>query len=159
MCCCSSFAQGIVLHAAQATAAQGVLPTSILWHCLCATSLAGNLSTCERASAACSMSFIPTILGILYILAALPVTYVVVVTSAFEWSAPIQGLGDFASRGLLFVAFLSFPVLMVTAAPLLLHVSSVSSLSDLWPVLLPGFGVVLLAANALIPGRQNAKVN
>lgn len=103
------------------------------------------------------MSVLATVLGFVYIVAAMPVTYVVVVTSAFEYSAPLEGMVDFASRGLLFLAFLSFPVLMLTAGSLLVTTHSVSSLADLWPVLLPGVSMILLAANGLIPKTRSAK--
>lgn len=104
------------------------------------------------------MSAVAIILGFVYILAALPVTYAVVVTSAFEYSAPLQGVADFASRGFLLLALLSFPVLTLTAGSLLVQTSSLSSISDLWPLLLPGLSLILLAANALIPRPQNVKV-
>jgi len=104
------------------------------------------------------MSVVGTILGVVYIIAAMPVTYAVVVTSAFEYSAPVEGLADFASRGLLFLSFLSFPVLMLTAGSLLLTTQSFSAPADFWPLLLPGVSLLLLAANGLIPKARTAKV-
>lgn len=104
-----------------------------------------------------SMSLLATALGFLYVVAAMPVTYAVVVTSAFEYSAPLEGVVDFASRGLLLLSFVSLPVLMLTAGSLLITAQSVSSLADFWPLLLPGVSVVLFATNSLIPKTQSTK--
>lgn len=103
------------------------------------------------------MSLTATVLGFVYIVAAMPVTYAVVVTSAFEYSAPLEGVMDFASRGLLLLSFVSLPVLMLTAGSLLITAQNMTNIADFWPLLLPGASLLLFAVNGLLPRAPSAR--